>query len=76
MTEKKCADPERTAMERNVELLLSIVRNSGEVSSDMKVSAVTTNHPDNPTRIKLDLTDGSELELVYKPRTIMASALH
>ncbi len=63
-------------MERVVALLLSIVHVSGEVPVDMEVATVTTNHPDNPTRIKLDLMDGSELELIYKPRGQIAALTH
>jgi len=69
-------DPERALMEWRVALLLSIVRDSGEVAEDIKVDTVTTSHPENPMRIKLDLTDGSEIEYVYRPRKQAATPLH
>ncbi len=69
-------DPERALMEKRVALLLSIVKDSGEVPVDTKVVAVTTSHPDDPTRIKLELIDGSELELIFKPRNRIGTLFH
>ena len=63
--------PERALMEKRVAMLLSIIRESGEVSKNVKVATVTTSHPDDPTRIKLELTDGSELELAFRPRGLI-----